>query len=133
MSAYARVTGPGWRFFAGTMMVIAGFFNIIDGLVGITKSEYFKSDLLFRDIETWAWVILILGVVELVAGFAIFSASPLGSMIGIVVAGINAIGQLAWLRHYPEWSLVIIFIDILVIYALTVYGTQDRIDVSEGR
>lgn len=131
MSTYARVTGPGWRFFAGTMIVIAGFFNILDGLVGLTNEDYFESkDLLFRDIKTWAWVILILGVVELVAGFAIFSASPFGAIIGIMVAGINAIGQLAWLRHYPAWSLVIILIDVLVIYGLAVYGTQDRVDIT---
>jgi len=63
--------------------------------------------------------------------FAIFSASPSGALIGIIVAGLNAVGQLAWPRHYPEWSLVIIFIDILIIYGLAVYGTQDRIDVAE--
>ena len=45
---------------------------------------------------------------------------------GIFVAAVNAIGQLAWMQSYPWWSIAIFTVDILIIYALTVYGGKRR-------
>lgn len=126
--AHPKVAGPGWRFFAGTMMMVVGFFNIIDGLVAITNSQFFANKLLFSDLQTWGWIIVAIGALELVAGFAIFGASAFGEVIGIVVASLNAVAQLAWIQHHPASSILIIAIDVLVIYGLAMYGTHDRLE-----
>ena len=62
------------------------------------------------------------GAAQVAAGVALFARAFWGSLVGIVLAGFNAIGQLGFLRHYPVWSTIIIAVDVLVIYALTAYG-----------
>jgi hypothetical protein len=64
----------------------------------------------------------LLGIGELLAGFAIMGGSQFGRWFGIVAAGLNAVGQLMFLHAYPFWSLAMFAADMLIIYALTVYG-----------
>jgi hypothetical protein len=42
--------------------------------------------------------------------------------VGVVSAFGNAIAQLSWARVYPVWAISALVLDVLVIYALVVYG-----------
>ena len=115
--------GQGWAAFAATMVLIAGVFNFIYGLAAIVDDDYFAaSDLLFGDLSLWGWIHLILGVAQVVTATMIFSGSDLGAVLGITFAGFNAIAALLAIGAYPVWSVIILVIDGLIIYALTVYG-----------
>ena len=115
--------GQGWAAFAATMVLIAGVFNFIYGLAAIVDDDYFTaSDLLFGDLSLWGWIHLILGVAQVVTAAMIFSGSDLGAVLGITFAGFNAIAALLAIGAYPVWSVIILVIDGLIIYALTVYG-----------
>jgi hypothetical protein len=107
------IEGSGWVGFAGIMLTLVGFFNIIDGIAAIADSKYLVNQLLFSNLHAWGWFFLIFGVVQVCAGF--------GVMAG---AGFNAIAQLSWARAYPVWAIVAVVADVLVIYALVVYGGQ---------
>ena len=50
------------------------------------------------------------------------AGSQFARWTGIAVAGLQAIAQLAMIQAYPFWSLCVFTVDILVIYALSVYG-----------
>jgi hypothetical protein len=76
----------------------------------------------FSNLNTWGWIVTILGVAMLLAAFALFSGSELARWFGIFVAGINAIGQLYYVPAYPFWSLAMFSVDILIIYGLAAYG-----------
>ena len=127
-------TGAGWKTFAGIMVILVGFFNVIDGLRGITSTNQVKSMFpngnvelpVTNDIKTWSWVILIIGAVMILAGFLIFSGNMFGRVVGVLVAGANAIVQLSYIDHNPFWSFTIIIIDVLIIYGLVAHG--GRID-----
>ena len=124
-----RTTSPwvGWVVFAGVMAVIAGFFNIIQGLVALFDDQYFVvagGDLLVLDFTAWGWIHLLVGVVMLAVGFGIMRGSPWGLVAGVVIAGVNAIVQLGFLAAYPVWSILIIALDVVVIYALIVHGRE---------
>jgi hypothetical protein len=114
--------GTGWLAFAGTMLILVGFFNIIDGIAAIANSDYLVNQLLFANLDAWGWFFLIWGVVQVFAGFAIYSGAGWGALVGIISAFGNAIAQLSWARTYPVWAISAIVLDVLVIYALTVYG-----------
>ena len=77
---------------------------------------------MFSDLNTWGWIILVLGVLQLIASFAIVSGSEWARWFGIVVAGINAIGQLHFVSANPFWAMALFAVDILIIYGLAVYG-----------
>jgi hypothetical protein len=117
----------GWVVFAGTMAVIVGFFNIIQGLVALFDDQYFVvagGDLLLLDFTAWGWVHLLVGVVMLVVGFGIMRGSPWSLVAGVVIAAVQAILQLGFLAAYPVWSILIIALDVVVIYALIVHGRE---------
>jgi hypothetical protein len=121
--ARAGSEGHGWAAFAATMVLIAGVFNLIYGLAAIIDDNYFAaSDLLFGDLSLWGWIHLILGVLQVLTAALIFAGSELGAVLGIMFAGFNAIAALLAIGAYPVWSVIILVIDGLIIYALTVYG-----------
>jgi hypothetical protein len=115
--------GQGWAAFAATMVLIAGVFNFIYGLAAIVDDNYFSAgDLLFGDLSLWGWIHLILGVAQVVTATMIFAGSDFAAVLGITFAGFNAIAALVAIGAYPLWSVIILVIDGLIIYALTVYG-----------
>jgi hypothetical protein len=122
--------GTGWKTFAGIMMLIAGTFNVIDGLRGVTNTSqlqnYFpngNAELpLTNDLKTWSWVVLIVGAFMVLAGFLIFSGNMFGRVVGVLAASVNAIIQLSYIDHNPFWSFTIIVVDVLIIYGLVAHG-----------
>ena len=116
--------GGGWIVFAASMLTIAGSFNLIQGILAIADSRVFvgETTFVFSDLSTWGWIVMILGVLQLLAASALVSGSELARWFGILCAGVNAIGQLMFLPAYPLWALSMFLVDILIIYALAVYG-----------
>ena len=111
--------GGGWRLFAGVMILIVGAFNVIDGLRAITNASQIQNQFangnvelpLTNNVKTWGWVVLIFGVALILSGFLIFTGSMVGRIVGVAVAGLNAIVQLSYLDHNPFWSFTIILVD----------------------
>jgi hypothetical protein len=121
--------GYGWLAFAGIMLMLVGFFNVINGLVAIDGSSgYLSDEVLFSNLETWGWFFLIWGIIQIVASFSILSGRSFGVFIGIIAAFFNAIAQLAWLNTNTAWAVLAIFVDVLVIYGLAVYGGRDQVN-----
>jgi hypothetical protein len=120
----ATVRGAGWLSFAGIMLGLAGIWNLIDGILAISTSKVYVAGakFVFSDLRTWGWIILVLGILEISAAFAIFTGSEIARWFGIVAAGLNSIGQLMFVPAYPFWSLAMFTLDILIIYALAVYA-----------
>jgi len=78
------------------------------------------------DYTAWGWTHLILGVLLLAAGAAIFSGRVWGRTIGVIAALLSAVVNFAFIAAYPLWSVLIITIDVLVIYALVAHGGEMR-------
>ena len=115
----------GWAGFAGVMLVMIGIFDVIQGLVALFNDDFFvvTEEWVFQfDITTWGWIQLILGVVLLASGIGIFSGNVAARTVGVIVAGLAAIANFAWLPYYPLWSILVIAVCIAVIWALTAHG-----------
>jgi len=118
MGHESRVTG--WWVFAGIMLVIAGTLNVIWGIAAIDDAKFFVADqkYIISNLHTWGWVTLILGVLELIAGFSLFSGGGFGRWVGIFAAGLTAIAALLSIPAYPFWSLCIFALAIIILYEL---------------
>jgi hypothetical protein len=116
--------GTGWLLFAGIMILIDGVLNVIYGIAAIDKSRFFVSgsEYILSDLNTWGWVALILGVLQIIAAFSIWQGGSYGRWFGILVAGLGAIAALLSIPAYPFWSLALFSIDILIVYGLAAYG-----------
>ena len=116
--------------FAGVMMIMAGGFQAFDGLVGLMANEFFLStrNYLFQfDATRWGWIHLVIGLLVLVAGFALLAGQTWGRVVGIVLAVLSAMANFAFIPYYPFWSLTIIALDVLVIWALAAHGRGVRL------
>jgi len=120
----------GWWVFAGVLLLIAGVLNIIYGIAAIGDSKFFTENATYiiSGLNTWGWVLLIIGVLELVAAFSLFSGGEFGRWFGIFIASLNAMGALLSIPAYPFWSLAIFTLDVLVLYGLAAYGGRPAFD-----
>lgn len=123
MAANVDTKAYGWRTFAGVLIMLVGIFNFIDGIIAILNSRYLSSHLVFGDLYSWGWTIMLLGVIGFLVGVAILAGQVWAAYVGIFFAVLNGIGQLLFLPAYPVWSIIVIAIDVVVIYGLAVYCT----------
>ncbi len=117
----------GWVFFAGMMMILSGVFEIIAGLTGLLRHTWYavtSSHLLVFNYTAWGWVDLGIGLLILLAGISVLHGSTWARVVGVILASLSAIGSLSSVNAYPVWSIVVITIDVLVIYALSVHGGE---------
>jgi hypothetical protein len=122
-----ETSGDGWVLFAGTMLLMVGTLNVIDGIAAVSNSAFFVDNarfIIFDDLNTWGWIVMILGAVQFVAVFGIWARTPGVRWFGVAVALVNAIAQLLFISAYPFWSLALFTIDILVIYGLIAHGKR---------
>jgi hypothetical protein len=116
--------GMGWVTFAAVMLGLAGIWNSIAGILAISSSRVYTdtSVFVFSDLNTWGWIVLILGIIQLIAAGSLFAGSEFARWFGIGAAGLNAIGQLMFVPAYPWWAIAMFTLDILIIYGLAVYA-----------
>lgn len=120
--------GSGWITFAAIMLGIAGVLNIVYGIAAIDDAQFYAghTEFVISSLKTWGWIILILGVLELLAAASIWRGGTFGAVFGIFAASLSAIGALLSIPAYPFLSLALFAIDVLVIYGLAAYGGQGR-------
>ena len=127
----------GWVIFAGVVLVIAGMFSAIQGLAAlIGPNDYYLvagGTVWLLDVNGWGWWNLIIGVLLVLTAIALFAGQTWARIVAIVLAGLNALGQVMQIPAQPWWAIVVIAIDILVIYALTVHGHELRPRRDEAR
>ena len=115
----------GWTTFAAVMMIMIGFWHGIAGLVAILENEFYVvgQEYIFQfDVTTWGWVHLILGIVIVLAGLALFSGAVWARTFGVILAVVSALAAFAWMPYYPIWGALIAAAAIFVIWALTAHG-----------
>jgi hypothetical protein len=100
--------------------LIAGVLNIIYGIAAIGDSKFFTENTTYilSGLHTWGWILLIIGVLELVAAFSLFSGAEFGRWFGIFIASLNAMGALLSIPGRPFWSLAIFALAIIIVYKL---------------
>jgi hypothetical protein len=121
--------GAGRAAFAGFLLLIAGTINIIYGIGALDDANIYANDTryIFTNLNTMGWVLLVLGVIQLSGGFSLLSGNTYGRVIGIVGAGLGAIGALLSIGgNNPWWSLAVFALCVYVIQGILVFGEDER-------
>jgi hypothetical protein len=121
----------GFILFAAIMMIMAGFFQALAGLVALFENEFYVAtrNYLFQfDATSWGWIHLIVGLIVAFAGFAIMAGRTWGRVVGITLAVVSAVVNFAFIPYYPFWALTVIALDIFVIWALAAHGRDVATD-----
>jgi hypothetical protein len=114
----------GWVGFAAIMLALIGSITFFEGLVAIIRDEYYVvtgQQVLVFDLTTWGWIMLFWGVLLFIAGLGLAAKAGWARWFTIVVVFLNLLAQLGFLGNtqYPLWTLVIIGLEIVVLFALT--------------
>ncbi|MGW0229445.1 DUF7144 family membrane protein [Actinopolymorpha singaporensis] len=124
----AAAGGLGWIMYAGAVLIVAGVFEGIWGLTALLRTTYFvvpSTGLVVSFNYTgWGWVHVGLAVLLVLTGLAVLAGQRWARYVGICVAALGMIANFLTLAAFPFWSLVMIAIDVLVIYALAVHGRE---------
>ena len=130
--SYAEGRGYGLVLFAGVLLLVVGFWNLIYGIAAIAQSHVFVANAhyVFGDLKTWGWITLIISALQILAGIGVMTGNQVARWSGIILVGLNAINQMFFLPAYPFWSLTIIAMDIVALYGLCAYGSKDNVEAA---
>jgi vacuolar-type H+-ATPase subunit I/STV1 len=124
MTASRISNTTGWLSFAAVVAFVVGVFNVMDGLVALFRNDYYlvtSQDILVFNFAVWGWIWLILGLAQIAIGAGLLMGRPWARTAGVAMAVLVAIGQLAFLRAFPVWSVLVIAMCVLLVYALTAH------------
>jgi len=118
----------GWVVFGGVMLIMLGTFQIIEGLVALFDDGFYavaSNGLVVNvDYNTWGWVHTLIGIVAILAGLGLLAGNMAARGVGVGIAFLSALVNLAFISAYPVWSLIMITVDVLVIFAIIVHGGE---------
>ena len=118
--------GYGWVAFAGVLLLTVGTLNLIEGIAAIGNAHFFthNTHYILGSLNTWGWIVLCIGVIELLVGLGVFAKNQFSRWTGVVVLTCNMIAQMMMIPAYPFWSLAVFTLDILAVYGLIAYGSR---------
>ncbi|MBO0813872.1 MAG: hypothetical protein J2P30_01765 [Actinobacteria bacterium] len=121
--------GYGTIIFASVLLLVLGFFNLIDGIVAITRSHVFvaSAHYVIGDLRSWGWTVLIIGVLQLLVAAGVVTGNQVARWTAVALIGLNALAQMMFLPSYPLWSLMIIAINVVALWGLCAYGSRENI------
>ena len=125
----------GWIGFAGILLLVVGAIDFMQGLIALFEDEYYvvtQSGFLVVDLTAWGWIMMIWGVLLVVAALGLLTAQTWARWFTIVVVSLNFLAQLGFLGNsqYPLWSLTVIGLNVIVLYALTARWGESRADLN---
>ena len=108
--------------FAGTMLILIGMFQAIDGIAAIANDEFFlvtQNYTFDLDTSAWGWIHLLLGIGLMIAGWSIFAGRTWAAVVALTLAMLSAVANFFFIPYYPFWAILIIALNCWVIWSLT--------------
>ncbi|WP_202872374.1 DUF7144 family membrane protein [Kribbella soli] len=115
--------------FAGVMMIVLGAFHVFQGFVALVNDDFYVQNdrlAIHLDYTAWGWGHLLVGTVVFVAGFCVLLGQVWARIVGVILAVVSILVNIAFLAAYPGWTTIMVAVDVLVIWALTFHGREVR-------
>jgi hypothetical protein len=124
------VRGVGAAWFVGILLLIVGTLNVFYGIAAVANSSFYAAGerFVFGDLNTWGWITIVLGGIQLTGAFSLFVGNLYGRVIGLIAAVFGAIEALANVGGaHPWWSLGVFAVCLWAIYGLSVYRRPEGV------
>lgn len=125
--SHPRTDISGWLMFAATVVFLAAMANLLYGLALVAGDDWIvltPERLVRFNSSTVGTIYLLFGALQGWIGLGVLRGRLWARALGVVSAGLNALAQMAFLSAYPTWSIIVMIVDVMVIYALTVHGDE---------
>jgi hypothetical protein len=118
----AQPSSAGWAMFVAIYLLIAGVLNVIWGISALSNRAYFhSSSLLWSSLDTWGWLAIILGALQVLGAGLAFKRNAGGAVIAAFLAFFGIMLNFLSIGAYPLWSVILLAIDGMIIWAVTVH------------
>ena len=115
--------------FAGSIIVIAGVWHLLQGVAALANDDtlFDPSSYVYKfELTGWGWTYLVIGVFTVPVGIAVFTGQLWGRVVAILLAGVSLVANFMFIPWYPLWSVLMIVLDVVVIWALVLYQRRWR-------
>ncbi|WOC11924.1 DUF7144 family membrane protein [Gordonia sp. MP11Mi] len=114
-------------FAAAILLFVAGLLAFLQGLSAVLNDELFVVGPEYTyslNITGWGWIHLIVGAVGILIAVGMMVGATWARVAAIIIAGISIVANFLWLPYYPWWSILVIALDLIVIWAVTTWRTD---------
>jgi hypothetical protein len=122
-----RMWAAGFAITAGLIMIMTGIFQALEGLAALINDDFFVrvGNYAFDvDVTAWGWIHLILGLAVATVGGFVIRGAAFARGVGMGLALLAAIANFLFIPYYPLWSILILVLNVMVIWALAVYDPE---------
>jgi len=109
-------------------MLAIGAFHVIQGVVALVDADYYpavgRGPVTGMELSAWGWLHIVIGIVLIVAGLCVFAGQVWARVLGVAVAVLSAVASFGFVGAYPILALLVIAVDVVIILALTVHGSD---------
>ncbi|MEE2032222.1 DUF7144 family membrane protein [Rhodococcus chondri] len=112
---------------AAVILITVGIVQLFQGIAAVAEDELFVrgQEYTFKfDFTTWGWIHIVMGVVMVIAGIALMTGATWARVTAIIIAALSILANFLWLPYYPWWSILIIALDVVVIWAVSTWHSR---------
>ncbi|WP_280241315.1 DUF7144 family membrane protein [Nocardia abscessus] len=109
---------------AAILLMAVGILSILEGISAIAKDEVLVATPGYTyqfNTTSWGWIHLILGILLVIAAAGLMSGAMWARVIAVFLAALSILANFLWLPYYPWWSIVVIALNVVVIWAVTTW------------
>jgi hypothetical protein len=117
----------GFTIMASVLMMVSGLWNFLEGLAAIIRGSFFvvlPNYVYNVSVTGWGWIHLIVGAALFVAGAFLFTDKLWARVVGVALACISAVFNFLYIPYQPVWSVIVIALDIVIVWALLAPRTR---------
>ncbi|WP_228001659.1 DUF7144 family membrane protein [Nocardia australiensis] len=112
---------------AAIMLLIVGAVSVLQGVAALVSDDFYVTDIDYMykfDTTIWGWIHLVLGVVALICAIGLMFGTVWGRYSALGIAALVTLANFLSLPYYPIWSVVIIALSVVVIWAVTTWEPE---------
>jgi hypothetical protein len=133
--AMTHVTEPGRRpvrqgvaavtsIAAAVLLLSSGVLSILEGISAVAEDDLFVvgPDYAYKfNTTAWGWIHILLGILLVIAAIGLIAGTTWARITAIGLAALSIIANFAWIPYYPWWSILVIALDVIVIWAVATW------------
>jgi hypothetical protein len=119
----------GWIGFAALMLALVGIFHMIAGFVALFQEDIYgvtANAVYVFDYSQWGWIHIFGGLLAFLAAGSLAQGYMYGRIVAVLVAMASVVVNMAFVPIYPIWSIMMVIVGMLVIWAVVIHGKELR-------
>ncbi|MGW4352473.1 DUF7144 family membrane protein [Nocardia sp. NPDC004582] len=109
---------------AGILLLVIGVLSVLQGISAVASDDLLVVgyDYIYKMNTTgWGWIHIGVGVIQIIVAIGLLRGSTWGRVAALILAALSIVENFLWIPYYPAWSILIIALDVVVIWAISTY------------